>query len=64
MLKRQVELHLSDTREVDGIWESIPDRWRQQVVACYARLIGNAAKAESSLPVKKEKVENGPTDEP
>ncbi len=58
MLKRQVELNLADTSEIDRLWERIPDRWRQQVVACYARLIGSAAKAESTLGVKKEKVDD------
>ena len=63
MLKRQIELKLMDNWDAVRIWNTIPDRCRQQVVEFYARLIGNAAKAESTTHIGKENVEDGHTDE-
>jgi len=54
MLKRQVELNLTGNSDADRIWGSIPERWRRQVVECYARWIGAMAKAECDRLVDKE----------
>ena len=48
MLKRQIELKLVDNWDAVRTWNTIPDRYRQQVVELYARLIGNAAMVEST----------------
>ena len=56
-LKRQVELNLKGTGDTERVWESIPERHRRQIVERYARLIGSAAKSESSA-VKMEEVED------
>ncbi len=47
MLKPQLTLNLNGSHKESRLWDSIPERCRQQVIEHLARLIGNAARGES-----------------